>query len=572
MKTKEYVLLALGLSCLLMLTGCPNSKTVVKKISGPTTTPIPGKPVKQEKLNGVFYSLPRTVVRATVPIKKTESVRGRYYEYAQLFFPDEKIQLANETKFELDKPVLDSYSEADPNEVYYVDIRAKWYQTKSMFLELSEAGVFSQAKAKVEDQTPAIVGAIAKTAATVIGIPLSTRAAMSFDTAGTRTFKKPGIGTTTVPATGCETFFNPDEKYLCELLDTSEQMFYADLRTAQDRAFFRSLDRRPTKKWSCFYKNLVAPITPDEMKVCFNDPNSLEWSQAYVFMKLYPDIKFRRALVAYYDYQSMAESRDRYLMSTNESGLDGAALEGILREIDGRIKAYKNEYFVGSAKTGADQIGPFKVIPQPGVNEHELFTFSKSTGIVSIANEFTNSVSFPKVTIPNGFASTDVARKDLATVQMTFQDNVRPNETPLAVQVGNQRYDESGERGFRYRVPSELIVAVSTTEGKKSEELVEAPVLIAQRGITVSLPASGGSWMTSYELALHPNTGALKNFTLGSDALVQKSMIEDAEKAITTLTTADSELTRLDRQQKILDLKKKIKELQAALETDGSTP
>lgn len=42
-------------------------------------------------------------------------------------------------------------------------------------------------------------------------------------------------------------------------------------------------------------------------------------------------------------------------------------------------------------------------------------------------------------------------------------------------------------------------------------------------------------------------------------------MIEDAEKAITTLTTASDEVTRLERQKKLLELRQKIRELEEEL-------
>ena len=590
-----FVGLVLILSAVL-LSGCPDSKTVVKKVSPSGSIAGTTMSVKKKPLDGIFYSLPRTVVRATVPVKRTESSPGRYPKYAMFLFPDDDAVTEPNIKFKLEKPVFEAGFEPDPDEIYYVGIKSKFFQSKTLFAELSESGIFSAAKSKVEDQTPAIVGAAVKTAASIVGIPLSRRGIVGldattrgFDSTEARTFlklvRRPGGAQRmeTVALVGCETFIDEEEQYLCNLLPAGDQLFYATIKRPDDREFYRSLDRRPTPKWRCFLINHSAPLTPDQMKVCLRPMPRETISQAEVFEALYSENEFKSALLSYYEFLSMLAERDQLIASIG-AGASSEGFTAVLKEADMKIKRFRNEYFLGESESKTELLGPFEILPAgcapaPAVcpEEFSLFRFSKTAGVVTVDNIFdTHAVTSPyKVNVPDKFgAPSGAAVRDAVDVLLVLKEIPKRNsaaipESQLPGAIAAQGLDESGDRGFRYRVPASYFVSITTREENRLKPpLSSVPMMIAQRGKVVSLPASAGSWTTNYEIALYPSTGALKNFTLGSDALLQKSMFEDAEKAVTTITSANDELKRLERQQKILELQDKIRTLQKSLEDD----
>jgi hypothetical protein len=99
---------------------------------------------------------------------------------------------------------------------------------------------------------------------------------------------------------------------------------------------------------------------------------------------------------------------------------------------------------------------------------------------------------------------------------------------------------------------------------------------IAQYGTVVSLPASTGGRTTKHALALYEATGAMKNFNLGSSALIQQSLLDDLGGAATSIIDAKAkrdeakkaqadELTQLERKRKLLEEMLKIKEAEETL-------
>jgi hypothetical protein len=581
MRIRTIMILSLAFTFVCLMTACPNSKTVVKKISKraePQAGGMPSPTPRPSKLNGVFYALPRTVVKVTVPVKKTVSSPGRYSQFAAFFYPGEKFVTQQKTEFAPDKPTVETVGEVDPDEVYMIDIKSGVLQTKTLFLELSEDGLFSKARSEVTDQTPAFVGQIAKTAASIIGIPLSRKTVGS------------GNPFTVSEATNCSNLPDDDQAFCLALADT-ERDFYLKLNTQAKRAIYRSLDRRKSKEWKCYYDKLRRhyklenPISEDEEKKCADLVTDEGLSQAEVYQEIYNPLpdgasadhkKYKQKLISDFnlaqitvvEIQDMLDQRALFVNGTSNGGLPPESFNAILKEIDNQIKAIKNDYFLGMKSTASDNIGPFEIVPKnvgsPTI-ARQLFVYSKSKGVLEIDNAFTAPEVIKKVKKGDFDAKLDAGGMagltDKVNVTIEFKPNQRPNEKQLAGIVSDGNFTQRGARGFRYRIPANYMVFVKDGNKEISDNLFP----IAHLGLTVSLPASTGSWRTLYELALYQNTGALKNFTLGSDPLLQKSMIDDAEKAITTLTTATDDVTRLERQKKILELRQKIRELEEEL-------
>src|SRR5258705_6872201 len=61
---------------------------------------------------------------------------------------------------------------------------------------------------------------------------------------------------------------------------------------------------------------------------------------------------------------------------------------------------------------------------------------------------------------------------------------------------------------------------------------------VAQLGITSSLPASAAGRTTQYTIDFEEATGAMKNFKLASNALLEKSVVDEAGGAATDLISS----------------------------------
>jgi len=146
--------------------------------------------------------------------------------------------------------------------------------------------------------------------------------------------------------------------------------------------------------------------------------------------------------------------------------------------------------------------------------------------------------------------------------------------------------NQNGKRGFYYRVPGRGVASLESVYGATVEELGRETLSIAQFGNTVSLPSSTGGRRTKYAIDLFEASGGLKNFVMGSDALVKQQNVKDLTDSTATVfqdagekreerrkaNLPPDELTELERKRKILEEKKKIQDLEKALGTQGSTP
>lgn len=166
----ERKLLASALfSLALFCTGCPHSKTVVKKVE-PQTLPVAGaaaKSTKAPKMNGVFYALPQTVLKLDVPITRKDLEPGKYAEFAGFFFPGEEAVEKKDIKFSIGKPAFDSRGEPDPDEIYLVNIQGGIFETKTLMMEYTPEGVLSKAQAESKDETLEFVTSGIKTATSI---------------------------------------------------------------------------------------------------------------------------------------------------------------------------------------------------------------------------------------------------------------------------------------------------------------------------------------------------------------------------------------------------------------------
>lgn len=138
---------------------------------------------------------------------------------------------------------------------------------------------------------------------------------------------------------------------------------------------------------------------------------------------------------------------------------------------------------------------------------------------------------------------------------------IDPKTPGLASAVDKQKLVENGRRGFPYRLAALTTARMFDDEIEKGRSAVR----IAQFGPVQSLPANLGGRRSSYKITYFDSTGQIKVFDMSADALIQKDNIKDITDGVTTLR--DSEAAKLERDTKLLELKKKKLDAERALKT-----
>jgi len=147
----------------------------------------PRRPLDRDYM---FYSLPRTVITADIPVTKT--VRGADGGCTDKAFDDLRSELlldqpTTNLSFKLGKPVIGTRSEPDPDHVYAVDIRFRPFAVTSGSFEMTDNGVLTTETVSQEDHSIDAVLAAAKIALAATGVTPAAAAAAAAGGASTST-------------------------------------------------------------------------------------------------------------------------------------------------------------------------------------------------------------------------------------------------------------------------------------------------------------------------------------------------------------------------------------------------
>ena len=92
--------------------------------------------------DGIFYSLPRTVVKIDVKIDRVEHFKGPYADYALRFLGLKNVIAANSVDYRISDVTITTTAEPDPDQYYFVETTAKSSKGGSNpILSLSDAGI-----------------------------------------------------------------------------------------------------------------------------------------------------------------------------------------------------------------------------------------------------------------------------------------------------------------------------------------------------------------------------------------------------------------------------------------------
>jgi hypothetical protein len=93
--------------------------------------------------DGIIYSLPRNIVKVKLEIVKTENFRGPYAAFSSKLLGLTGIIEENSVNYEIGNVELSSLAEADPDQMYFVELDAKSKDAGSLMITLSDEGFIS---------------------------------------------------------------------------------------------------------------------------------------------------------------------------------------------------------------------------------------------------------------------------------------------------------------------------------------------------------------------------------------------------------------------------------------------
>jgi hypothetical protein len=91
---------------------------------------------------GVFYSLPRTVIRIDVEIDRIENYKGPYSEYALKYLGLKNVVMENSVEYKINGMKVTTSQQPDPDQYYFLELPGKLSKSeKAGLLSFTESGL-----------------------------------------------------------------------------------------------------------------------------------------------------------------------------------------------------------------------------------------------------------------------------------------------------------------------------------------------------------------------------------------------------------------------------------------------
>lgn len=315
----------------------------------------------------------------------------------------------------------------------------------------------------------------------------------------------------------------------------------------------------------------AAPFTYDAFHTgCIEQ--RLDQPQADAFANSYLEAKKQ------YDRLVLLRERRENLLSTQSTttNLPADTLKSVLEQADATINTYQSTFFLGT-KSEDSWTAKFKFIPgrsflSISYNTQQtspaLFIFSKTEGLCETPESQSQGVKI-KENFKAGKCPLPADKSEAVWLAVTRQMSDDSYLGHMA--AANARDESKGERGFYYRIPAMATAVLlkgkltkaeidqletQSKEGQKwrlvdrdtpapdnpqmpaGAELGRDNIKVAQLGVTASIPASAAGRKTQYTIEFDEKTGAMKNFKLASNALLEKSLVDEASGAVSDIIGA----------------------------------
>jgi hypothetical protein len=498
--------------------GC-TSKIVVTKVD----------PKMPPTMEGIYYALPKTVVKVDQPIDRVERQAGKYVIYIPLFFP--KIVEAGAyvrssgVKYSAGKPSIATYGEPDPANMYYLKLTKNGPIDQTGLFEYTEqgsvAGVSAQADNATSDIVMSAIGSAVSLASKGFGAPAVKAASRNCDSAAEKA------------AIPCRI-----KNFTASAIDSDSLLAnWETLSKARQDAMQKSADARAPSFEDALGAYADIYGMQQDRRAIRKNPGSFSAEAA---MKDF-DAAIARELSASF---TGTEKKDTYTYSGN------------LREFeDGKdltlLKVHKTEGVCSMAALPASDRPP------------QAFWFDGATyrcGEDVIRTALEKQLADINAEQPVDEEAKARVTKRLADLSKTYKDAsdlVATIATDGDAQMSHalNAAAQNGERGFYYRIPATANVVLRLAD----DTLTSSRQQIAQFGLVASVPASVGGRSTAYTLKFYEATGALKSFNITSKAILTKGTADTIGSNLNTLIDARNkaadELTKLDHDAKVLSNK-----------------
>jgi hypothetical protein len=526
------------------------------------------------KLDGVFYALPRTVVTVETALKRTAVEPGRYAAFTPFFFPGKEYAQQATQSFELQDPIsISSRAEPDPDAIFMVKVRGHYFEDKVLNLTTVD-GILTdgtaQATAKGQDVALAAVGAVANILGTVIARKPPSRSALESSTRARYANRAGGTKAARQAEERREAFRGglreSLERRCFEQLDGAAQDFYMRELLSHERDFFCSL----SEEERAFFQSLAGRVERD-FYLCTLTPHERADYRALAshdyrerYFKLQNAAERALFVEAADAYEKIAQYQEQYgdllldaTVPADTLALQRQELKAALADLLARFFGKKKEevwtarFEYLPPKRGQPVPGSRpRVLPPAAQMQPLLLAFSPQAGVCETGTE-------QDVAVPADFKVASTRRpacpdRQEIRLAVTLRRTPGSTDAQFAEQITAADFDETGARGFYYRVPAVAVAKVMIGEAGYLAERQRATLPVAQLGTIKSLPQSSGGRETKYVVSLDA-AGGLKNFQLGKTALVDKAVIDELAKTSQTLLDANDELKRLERRKQILE-------------------
>lgn len=504
--TKIFKTALLG-ALILGFSGCA-SKIIVTPVKDSEILPVMEK-------SGIYYTLPKTAVDIKIPFSVIDTSQDKYginfkecaEECGDNISTEKKCKPVFDTEFDyLIRDIsVSSTVIPDDNHRYYINVDLEWFSDFSHNVTLTTAGIYASSNNNVSNPVPKIAVEVAKFAAKTIGmfLPLSV-----------------------------EDFVDIPDKHepnTCKAIIATRKVL---------EAYKEKVDEIREK---------VKPLRDERKKFLTIDGIN---SDAGVFEKV----------LSHYDKQILKKDS-----SLNDELYRQLMLNGGL----GGIKKAQQE--TSFSKRVREFVLSRRIIP----NEFENFVITTNEG-VEIENAPVQTILKSKWRLFQIVKRKDASGADVIQAiekkeeseeykkfvsKEGYSVTINPVEYPLTQDQKDQAtIREKDSTALRYRLPvsSEIVVK------NKDRILLTTQEYIAQYGPIAFLPTEFRGVEGNLELAIHPNTGGLKEVVISTSPISTDTMNDFSTAMTDTMTTyKDREITELERQKKLLELRQAVKELEA---------
>jgi hypothetical protein len=464
---------------------------------------------KNTKMEGVFYTLPKTVVRLGVKVNHTVAKAAPFMTYAAIFAPDGQLvckkpdcveEGGEQGTYELQQgATFATFGEPDPDHVYIVKFVGSGANDQTVSMTWTDTWLLSTASASVTNRTTDVVMSGLKLAA--------------------------GLGTKA--AYGAALTETKDKKKLMFCLDPSNN-----------------------DPW-------IIPILQTGSTSLVANYCNMDVTARNIFSKPTDELQLKKATQAYITKLSgLINGRDG-LLSGESPGQQPA---DILTRLEALINQQLMALYLGSNKIDTWE-GLLDVRALSADGKITILYIDPKKGICldqAQAARAPDSKPYPeKFNILN---EGECKRAPGVYIQISFYPE--EDKQLFSRMKSIKTPDTAEDRSFRYRIPAQV-----KAELRDDNKTYGVGVFsVAQLGVVASLPATRNSKSLTYELSFIEATGGLKTFKIGTTALIDSTSVDALSAAGGTFLDARNtarkadeaskdEVTTLTRQNSLLKMK-----------------